>query len=139
MLVLLDGDSTACACDPTMAVELVAEGADVVCWMQRVGRRDERIVAAGGSHIGRVVGGGLHNVGHYGCFHVAGVRSAGSAAKIYMKTFSSHCSFLISSSTLSSPSLHFETGEDPLFLPLSIQRYRVLHVNRRQRSAQHEP
>lgn len=46
VIVMLDGDASAGACNPAKAVELVAERADVVRGVQRIGRSDERIVAA---------------------------------------------------------------------------------------------
>lgn len=70
MLVMLDGDATTCACDPTMAVELVAQRANVVCWVQWVGGDYECVVAEGRHLVGCFAGRSNFAAGHYGCWFV---------------------------------------------------------------------
>jgi hypothetical protein len=48
VVVLFDGEAAACAGHPAMAVELVAEGADVVGGVQWVGGGDESVGGGGG-------------------------------------------------------------------------------------------
>lgn len=43
MVIFLDGDAAAGACDPAVTIELVAEGGNMVCGMQWVVGGDERI------------------------------------------------------------------------------------------------
>ena len=48
MVVFADGDSSACPCYPAMGVELVAERADVVGWVERIGGSYESVVCGVG-------------------------------------------------------------------------------------------